>query len=409
MKKHAILGLLTFFFLANSIYSYDFKKVEVIFRKNVNSLSENSVRNIVEKALKDVLDADPYYKTITHVYSNDKGVPEFLVTYLLRSDCLLYESYKINLDKNTAILSIQKNFENPDVREESKICSTCPDPDVEVYVESSMDGAPLGAAEWVYSVALGAGYKTVKDIQANATSARYKQFITCPKIKCVVHVGHGNNEKGIMFAMDDIRYEWFAALPKNYLVQQVHLYGSCLIQNDPFRSAFLGTGVEAFMAGKSTIDITTLQNTMFAISNGIFYKKEVKASFEATDARSKGWDISGNPPNGPWYVEKAPTPISFLIPWPEPKTPDLLCRYSKADQKITVTYLSKQNPGVSGQIVTLDVYTVEGKRIANLVNGQKTADTYKATINTSDLVNGVYAVRLTMGNKNISARTVIYR
>jgi hypothetical protein len=272
-----------------------------------------------------------------------------------------------------------------------------------------MDGTPLGAAEWVYSVALGAGYKTVKDIQGAATSARYKQFITCPNMKCVVHVGHGNNEKGILFAQDDITWQWFAALPKDYLVQQVHMYGSCLIQNDPFKSAFMGTGVEAFMAGKGTIDINTLQNTMFAIANGIFYKKEIKASFEASDARSKGWDISGNPPNGPWYVDKAITSIHFLLPRPESKSNNLICQYSKNTGVITVAYVAGNNPGERNQKVLITVYSLEGHCLANLVPDRELPASNTVRMDASKLSNGVYVVTLTRGSTTLSARAMIYK
>jgi hypothetical protein len=408
MIKSKLVSLCLLALIALSQAASGLDQFEVYYKKDVRSLSESNVRGIVETALKDVLDADPYYKAMSHVYSDENGEPRFLVTYLLRSDCLLYESYKINLDENAEVLTVQREFENPDAEEEAGKCYSCPDPEVEVYVESAMDGAPLGAAEWCYSVALGAGYKTAKDIQANATAERFKQYLTCPKIKCVIHVGHGNNEKGILFAQTDIQYPWFAALPNDYLAQQIHMYGSCLVHNDPFKAAILGTGVESFMGGVTTIDITTLQNTMFAISQGIFYGQEVKAAFNNSDAKSKGWGISGNPPNGPWYVDFA-TPIGITVPQPDVKTPDLLCRYSKTNQNIAVTYVVKHNPDAASQKVTLDIYSLEGRLIKNLVNEQKQNGTYTVKWNIAGQVNGVYIVKLTIGNKKLSASTVVYR
>ncbi len=408
MKKGKLVSgcMLIFFTLAFTAFGLD--QFEVYYKKDVRSISESYVREIVETALKDVLEADPYYKAISHVYSDENGTPQFLITYLLRSDCLLYESFKINLDENAKVLDIQRKFEDPDAEEEADKCYSCPDPEVEVYVESAMDGPPLGAAEWCYSVAVGAGYKTAKDIQAAATAERFKQYLTCPKMKCVIHVGHGNNEKGILFAQTDIQYPWFASLPSDYLAQQIHMYGSCLVHNDPFLSAILGTGVEAFMGGVTTIDITTLQNTMFAISQGMFYGQEVQAAFNSSDARSKGWGISGNPPNGPWYVDFS-TPIDVSVPKAERKTPDLLCRYSKANRNVAVTYVIKRNHDAAGQKVKLDVYSLEGTLIKNLVNEQKANGTYMVTWDIANCVNGVYIVKLTSGNKRLSARTVVYR
>lgn len=388
---------------SNSIFSYDFDEFKVIFKKDVYSMSEKKVRDIVEDALFDVLEADPYYKAISHVYSNENNVPDFLITYLLRSDCLLYESYKISLDKNVRIIDIQKDFKKPSNKNDSVECYSCPDPEVEVYVDSPMDGAPLGAAEWVFSVALGAGYKTVKDIQANATAARFKAFITCPKIKAVVHVGHGNNEKGIMFATTDIQHPWFAALPNDYLVQQIHMYGSCLVQNPPFQTAILGTGVEAFMGGVTNIDITTLQNTMYAIAMGIFYGGEVKASFNNTDAVSNGWGITGNPAGGPWYVDIA-TPIINTVD-NNISSPELICTYSNqlnTDMNITYSVTRDKN-------VRLDVYNTSGKLVENLVNETKQSGKYTMKWNVRERANGIYIFKLRVGNKEIVKRNMILK
>lgn len=411
MKKEYAMcaAALALFLLQGTLFSYNFDKFEVFYKRDVRSLPENSVRTIVESTLKSILEIDPYYKAMSHVYSNGNNEPQFLITYLLRSDILRYESYKINLDKLGNVLSVQEHFEDPDAEEDSRECNTCPDPETEVYVESSMDGTPLGAAEWVYSVALGAGYKTMKDIQGAATSTRYKQFLTCPKLKCVVHVGHGNNEKGILFAQDDIQYPWFAALPKDYMVEQVHMYGSCLIQNDPFKSAFMGTGVEAFMGGKSTIDINTLQNTMFAIANGIFYKKEVKASFEASDARSKGWDISGNPPNGPWYVDKAITLLNFIIPRPQSQAKNIVCSYSRNTGALTISWPAGKNQDIGNREVSIAIYSIEGTFITDCTDEHKKLAFDKVQVNVSNLATGVYIVTLTSGGNTLSSRTILGR
>ncbi len=141
--------------LTNTLSAYDFKEFDIHYKKDVRSLDDSQVRKIVETALINVLEKDPYYKAISHVYSDKRYHPEFLITYLLRSDCLLYESYKISLDQEGAISNVTSKFEQPISEEEIRAdeCRTCPDPEVEVYIESCMDGAPLGAAEWCYSVA----------------------------------------------------------------------------------------------------------------------------------------------------------------------------------------------------------------------------------------------------------------
>lgn len=383
-----ILGVL----LLKSVSAYDFKQFDIHYKKDIRSLDDAQIRSIVESSLKDVLEADPYYKAISHVYSNSRYQPEFLITYLLRSDCLLYESYKISLGEDGTVTNVTSKFEQPISEEEIRAdeCRTCPDPEVEVYIESCMDGAPLGAAEWCFSVALGAGYKTVKHIAADATTANFKAYLDCPKLKCVIHVGHGNNEKGILLADTDIRHEWFAAQEPGYLDQQVHLYGSCLVQNDPFKSAILHTGVEAFMGGITTIDIVTLQNTMYFISQGMFYGKEVKESFLATDAVSHGWGISGNPPNGPWYVDfDDSTPLMQKeLTNNFKKSNKYDCVYNKFTKSIDFNLnqdLNKEN------ILKIDLYSSNGRFIKNAFNGKISKD---LSINTSELAQGIYLLKV---------------
>ncbi len=242
----------------------------------------------------------------------------------------------------------------------------------------------------------GAGYKTVKHIAADATTTNFKSYLNCPKLKCVIHVGHGNNEKGILLADTDIRHEWFAEQPTDYLSQQIHLYGSCLVQNDPFKAAILHTGVEAFMGGITTIDIVTLQNTMYFISMGMFYGKEVEESFLSTDARSHGWGISGNPPSGPWYVDFDATDMSKeVISTPSNSGSAMSCIYNKVTNKILVNLKGgiKKNENVK-----LDIFSTNGRFIKTAFNGNIPNGDKQILIEGKNLSKGIYILKIKSSN-----------
>ena len=63
----------------------------------------------------------------------------------------------------------------------------------------------------------------------------------------------------------------------------------------------------------------------------------------------------------------------------------------------------------STQNVSLLVYNVEGRKIAELVNGQKAAGTYKVVFNTAQLKAGVYIYKLITANGSETGKIVVSR
>jgi len=266
-----------------------------------------------------------------------------------------------------------------------------------------MDGVPAGAATWCANEATNAGYKTVLDLAAAATAQKFKDYLSCPKLVSAIHVGHGNTWV-IAFASEIITNEWFEALPSDYLAGQTHMYGSCLAHNEPLEPSIINAGVEAYMSGDVELNIQYLQNTMFQISRAMFNGTEVGAAFNASDARSRGWGISGNPPGGPWYIENS-TPIKTAKDTHSPI--DLFCSYS--GRSITITYSVNDGQKSLVNNVRLDIFNISGRLVETVVNEQKQAGTYKTTWNTNDQADGVYIIKLRVGAKETVKRNIVIR
>ncbi len=59
--------------------------------------------------------------------------------------------------------------------------------------------------------------------------------------------------------------------------------------------------------------------------------------------------------------------------------------------------------------VTLAVYDVSGRQVAELVDGWRGAGTHEVTFDASNLASGVYIYKLTAGNYTASCKMVLMR
>lgn len=406
MRKWKIIDLLIFIIFILSISAYGLDEFDVRYKQNVRSLSEGAVLEIVESALAGQLATGTCYRASARVYSDNNSVADFLAVYLYKNNSLLLECYKIDLNEQGSIISVTGDFREPYNEEDEKPCGTCPDPEVEVYVETAMDGVPAGAATWCANEATNAGYKTVLDLAAQATAQKFKDYLSCPKLVSAIHVGHGNTWV-IAFASEIITNEWFETLPADYLADQTHMYGSCLAHNEPLEPAILGAGAEAYMSGDVELNIQYLQNTMFTISRAMFNGTEVGEAFDASDALSRGWGISGNPSGGPWYIDDS-TPVK-TVEAPN-SSHGLYCHYSnQSHPHVSVTYTVNKDRQAFDNNVRLDIFDISGKLVETLVNEPKENGKYSVNWHAGDFANGVYLFKLRAGSKETVNRIMLVK
>jgi hypothetical protein len=401
MKRYVYVNLLVLLTIVISGFTYEFDTFDVRYKQGARSISETAVRGIVEEALATQLETEDYYRASVRVYSVNNSVADFLAVYFYKRESLLLECYKIDLDDQGKAVSVTGDFREPYNEEDEKPCGNCPDPSVEVYVETAMDGVPAGAATWCANEASNAGYKTVLDLAAAATAQKFKDYLSCPKLVSAIHVGHGNTWV-IAFASEIITNEWFETLPPDYLREQTHMYGSCLAHNDPLEASILGAGAEAFMSGDVELNIQYLQNTMFSISRPMFNGTDVETAFNGSDARSRGWGISGNPPGGPWFIEVS-TPIRTGN---KPFARDNLSLHY-GNQCISVTYTVNNGHNAQGNNARLDVYTISGKLVKTLIDEPAMAGKYSVKWNVADQANGIYLFKLYTGGNVTVKRYLI--
>lgn len=79
--------------------------------------------------------------------------------------------------------------------------------------------------------------------------------------------------------------------------------------------------------------------------------------------------------------------------------------------KLNIAYPNPFNPSVtipyelsSNANVTIDVFDLAGKKVANLVDGYKFAGNYEVRYDAGDLASGNYLVKMTVGNRSVSQK-----
>jgi len=59
--------------------------------------------------------------------------------------------------------------------------------------------------------------------------------------------------------------------------------------------------------------------------------------------------------------------------------------------------------------VSLDVYDLTGRLVANLLDGTQAAGTYSITVNSTQWTSGVYFYKLTAGDQQVTRRMVLLK
>jgi len=112
----------------------------------------------------------------------------------------------------------------------------------------------------------------------------------------------------------------------------------------------------------------------------------------AGDVYIVSWKNKGEESDGGTFVEKSEPPSNFgLNTFPNP-----------FNQRVALDFaLPAAAP------VKLTVYDIQGREVANLVDGYQTAGNHEITFDAKDLVSGVYFVRLTMNGGQSTVRKMV--
>ncbi|MBN1984315.1 MAG: T9SS type A sorting domain-containing protein [Chitinivibrionales bacterium] len=173
-------------------------KLQITYKTDAFRLNDAAISHVVLNALKTELAQAAYSEGFVYVYSKQNGKEQYLVVNLLKPNTFGITSFRLDLYDSKVVLI------TPDYVEEEpldpSVCSTCPDPELQVVVAYITDFASTPPeANRVKDALTKAGIKFVllKDSEESKTSIL--KYLACPKLIMWARVGHGAASGAIMF------------------------------------------------------------------------------------------------------------------------------------------------------------------------------------------------------------------
>ncbi|MBN1982107.1 MAG: hypothetical protein JW795_11285 [Chitinivibrionales bacterium] len=179
-----LLILVGGFAAANAAINY-----EVIFKTDAIRLSSQTITTLVDQAMQSST-LSQYSKGYIFVYSKQEGAEDYFVLDLYKDNTLGFKSYRLDYYDSKIVCVTEDYIEESPL--DSRVCGTCPDPDVEVIIAyitqfNMIKPACVKAGQDFNN----AGIKTVmlEDNQENKTSIL--NYLSCPKLKVWTRIAHG--------------------------------------------------------------------------------------------------------------------------------------------------------------------------------------------------------------------------
>jgi hypothetical protein len=151
------------------------------------------------------------------------------------------------------------------------------------------------------------------------------------------------------------------------------------VSNDNFASTLIS----------ETLSDTTFQST--DLENGKTYQWRVRSknAYGESDWKTYTFDI----PTITSISDELPTQTTLSQNYPNPFNPTTQIQYSLAEVSI----------------VLLEVYNMNGERIAELERGRKNAGSYSVTFNAANLPSGMYVYRLTANSQVLTRKMLLIK
>ena len=246
-----------------------------------------------------------YSKAYVNVYTNAKGIEDYFVVSLTRSDIYLVLCYRLEIEGSEVVAVIDnyvEEYNNPD------ICYSCPDPEVEALFSTSITEVTTAkeAIEYATMVAERVGLKTKTLLMSEQTSTNIGNYLSCPKMRIWGFVGHGNNQLIQVYGGQQITSSFLQALP-NGVKDMTLVLNACSIHNAPFEQGVYAAGGYFFGGGDENIESLYSENVFKAFIRKVLDERMemMQAGEEAEEEMQYykyGWSGDGS---GPPYVFKA--------------------------------------------------------------------------------------------------------
>jgi hypothetical protein len=306
-----LLGLIAVFAISSASLVY-----EIQYKDGSQRLSEATVQNLVGTALNTEINSNPYLKAIVNVYPSPDAAANYFVVFLQRSDMYLVKCYKISLENLKVSTVVEDYVGAEDEAEAKEPCGACPNPNVQ------------GIMSWIldFQTAISNGRKCIQAMRdagivadslpgSKESLTNIKAYLTCPKLKIWVRIGHGNKSLVQLGAGQSITSSTVTSM-KADIKNKIFIFNSCLCFNSPFEPAMKSAQAYFFASGKISLSTGKEQVTTFFVNHALKNKEELDKSMEAAVKEANyanAWGWAGYV-NKPWLFDQGTsvsTPSQF--------------------------------------------------------------------------------------------------
>lgn len=297
--------------------SVNFNVTRVLGKSN---LSDQALAGMINNALNLDNGQVVYNSALVKLYNDAAAGQEYAVVFLYQPDSYLVTVFRLNIRESKVVSVIPDYVEDDPAGRE--VCSTCPDPEVQVVIayldNPSYPGAKTHGVK-AFVTCTTAHVKSVLLVGAKENKQTIKNYLACPKFKVWGRIGHGNTSMiqlcdGSSFTTSDIN-----SLAAN-IKGRSFVFNSCLCHNSPFEPAMMNAGAYFYAAGDISLS---------GGKEGVFsaWVKKVVAENKALDLAMdeattennypRAWGYSGKGTK-PWKIDFSGTSISLAGNAPKP-------------------------------------------------------------------------------------------
>jgi len=288
-------------------------RYEIEYKQDAVRMSEQAVAQIVNEGLSAEIESHPYYKARVYIFPAGEFKNDYFVVYLFRSDIYFAPCFKLEIENSRVTRIVEDYISTEDQGMVKDECLSCPNPDAEVLVSwiaefssSVSNGRKTVAALKEYGVAV----DSLPTKQETLTNV--KNFLTCPKLKMWMRIGHGSNSS---IQLDGGGSFTATSAPASDIKNKIFIFNSCL-SNKQLIPGLVSNGAYFGASGNVNLSVGKEQVITYFATHAVKNKEELDKSMEAATKEANylnAWGWSGNNSVKPWLYENAGNVVNPYI------------------------------------------------------------------------------------------------
>lgn len=308
-KFKRLLFLAVCYLVSSSLFAATPIKVIANTHFDHQNLSNEKIIEIIKGSIHLDNRADIFGVRVQPIFNPQNGKIDHLLVYLLSSKTYSYTITRIDLYANAQASKVIENyhFNKEDNAQQPRSligAIECPDNNIEIVTATPVPEIPTAktAVETIANQAKSYRYKSTQLLGEEATVNNYVAYLSCPKLKGFLNIGHGYNE-GIILADGILSSEMIRTeLKGKFQKRAVIAFNSCEVFNNPLKQTMIDDadarkysgGISPLLIGPSEAASQCFWDAAFKLHPMAFSVSYCNLKFDPRDQwgmGGKGWNF----------------------------------------------------------------------------------------------------------------------